>query len=430
MNTGYLKNLKTPIVIAGLGKSGNSAISLLLAAGFQKEQLILFDEKSPQAKVSDPEKLLQLKPQTAVVSPGIPLSARWLQQLKTDGCHITSEISLAASLITTEKIIGVTGSVGKSTVTSLLGAAVVSFDPHAFVGGNLGIPFSDYAVKKLQGEMPASWIILELSSYQLENCKNLQLEHSIITFLSANHLERYRSLEEYYSTKFIITDITKGVCIMNKTSADCENYANLSRSKVSFVNSNYFSKKEFLNDLTLIGSHNKDNFSLAAEMAVLCRWPVASFAAMTAYKGLSHRLEHVGTVRGVTYVNDSKATAMDSVLVATKGCLEGLTSENKLFLLLGGKDKNLPWEQLAVLASNEIITPVFFGQCGPLAKEKTELSGECFEHLGSAIQYCQRRAKGGDVVLLSPGGTSLDEFKNFEERGDFFKTLVLSEQKN
>lgn len=429
MNTGYLKNLKTPIAIAGLGKSGNSAVNLLLAAGFAKDQLILFDEKSPQAEVSEPQKLLDRKPKTVVVSPGVPMNSKWLQQLKAEGALITSEISLAASLITTEKIIGITGSVGKSTVTSLLGVAALSFDPHAFVGGNLGVPFSDYATKKIKGEMPASWVILELSSYQLENCKNLQLEHSIITFLSPNHLERYSSLEEYYSTKFIITDITKGVCIMNKTSEDCEKYASLSRSKVRFVNSQYFSKKEYLNNLALIGSHNKDNFALAAEMALLCGWPLSSLNAMTSYKGLSHRLEFVATAGGVTYINDSKATALDSVLVAARGCLEGLSSENKLFLLLGGKDKNLPWEQLSVLGSNEIVTPVFFGQCGQLAKEKSELSGEYFEHLGSAVRYCQRRAKSGDVVLLSPGGTSLDEFKNFEERGDFFKTLVLSDQK-
>lgn len=430
MNTSYLKNLKIPIAIAGLGKSGNSALNLLMAAGFPKEQLILFDEKSPQAEISDPEKLLALKPQTVVVSPGVPLSSKWLAQLKSEACHITSEISLAASLLTTEKVIGITGSVGKSTVTSLLGEAVKSFDLQAFVGGNLGIPFSDYAIGKLKGDIPASWVILELSSYQLENCKNLQLEHSIITYLSVNHLERYKSLEEYYSTKFIITDITKGVCILNKTSPDCENYAYLSRSKVSFVNSQFFSKKDYLNELALIGSHNKDNFALAAEMAVLCGWPSSSFVAMTNYKGLSHRLEHVATTNGVTYINDSKATAMDSVLVATKGCLEGLNTEQKLFLLLGGKDKNLPWEQLSVLGANEIVTPVFFGQCGQLAKEKSELNGEYFEHLGSAVHYCQRRARSGDVVLLSPGGTSLDEFKNFEERGDFFKTLVLSEQKN
>ena len=117
---------------------------------------------------------------------------------------------------------------------------------------------------------------------------------------------------------------------------------------------------------------------------------------------------------------------MDSVLAAVKGCLENIRPPSLLFLLLGGKDKNLPWEDLADLAAKENIVPVFFGACGSLAKEKSGLIGEYFEKLGSAINYCQKRARPMDSVLLSPGGTSLDEFKNFEERGDFFKTLVLS----
>jgi UDP-N-acetylmuramoylalanine--D-glutamate ligase len=281
----------------------------------------------------------------------------------------------------------------------------------------------------MKGGPAANWVILELSSYQLENCAGLRLKHSIITFLSANHLERYKTIEDYYQTKFLITGITDGICVLNKTSDDCVKYAHLSGCEYRLVNSATFSKKDFLNELALIGSHNKDNFSLAAEMAILCEWPPECFVTMTRYKGLSHRLEFVATINGVTYINDSKATAMDSVLVAAKGCLEALTPENKLFLLVGGKDKNLPWEQLSVLASNETVTPVFFGQCGELAKSKSDLSGEYFEHLGSAVHYAMRRARTGDVVLLSPGGTSLDEFKNFEERGDFFKTLVLSEQK-
>jgi UDP-N-acetylmuramoylalanine--D-glutamate ligase len=430
MNNGYIKNLKTPIAIAGLGKSGNSALNLLLECGFKREQIILFDEKAAQAEVSVKEELIKLNPQTLVVSPGVPLNSSWITELRNRGCHVTSEISIAASLLSNEKIIGITGSVGKSTVTSLLGVGALSFDPNAFVGGNLGTPFSDYALKKLRTGLTAKWLVLELSSYQLENCALLKLEHSIITFLSANHLERYKSIEDYYKTKFFITQITSGTCLLNKTSEDCVQYSNLSQSNYRLVNAETFAQKKYFAELSLIGSHNKDNFALAAEMALLCGWPPESIYAMTQYKGLAHRLEHVATLNGVTYINDSKATAMDSVLVASKGCLEGISGENKLLLLLGGKDKNLPWEQLSVLSSNEAVTPVFFGQCGQLAKSKSELTGEYFEHLGSAVHYAMKRSKPGDVVLLSPGGTSLDEFKNFEERGDFFKTLVLSEKRN
>jgi UDP-N-acetylmuramoylalanine--D-glutamate ligase len=308
---------------------------------------------------------------------------------------------------------------------SLLGEGLKSFDANGFVGGNLGVPFCDYAIGVLQGKPRAKWVVLELSSYQLENCANLQLEHSIITFLSANHLERYESLADYYATKMKITDITSGVCLFNANSADCAVYAAKSKAQSRLVCSKSFARKKLLDEIALIGNHNKDNFSLAAEMAELCSWPEVAVNRMAAYPGLSHRLEFVGSVDGVTYINDSKATAMDSVLVAARGCLEGLTGESRLFLLLGGKDKNLPWEDLSVLSSHERIEPVFFGACGALAKEKSQLAGEVFAQLGAAITFCQNRSRPGDVVLLSPGGTSLDEFRNFEERGDFFRTLVL-----
>ena len=428
MNFDYIKNLKTPIAIVGFGKSGQSAYNLLCAMGFSEDQLISYDEKITTAKVHDVSTLLSRSPRTFVVSPGVPLSSRWIVEARNNGAHITSEINLAASLLSSEKVVGVTGSVGKSTVTSLLGAAVHYFEPHAFVGGNLGIPFCDYALRKVTGAAPtANWVVLELSSYQLENSALLKLEHSIITFLSSNHLERYPSKHDYYMTKMKITEMTRGYCVMNKTSEDCRAYAAHSKCKTVLVNAETFTNPGLLHEIFLIGAHNKDNFSLAAELAMLSAWPEECLLEMAKYKGLSHRLEFVASLDGVTYVNDSKATAMDSVLVAARGCIEGIKSPNKLFLLLGGKDKNLPWEELSVLGASEVVTPVFFGACGEMARNKSQLQGEYFEKLGSAINFCQKRAQSGDVVLLSPGGTSLDEFKNFEERGDFFKTLVLSQ---
>lgn len=426
MNTSYIKNLKTPIVVVGLGKSGTSALNLLKKFGFGPDELLTYDEKDLTANFHSVEPILSCAPKTLVVSPGVPLKSSWIQKLVSDGTHLTSEITLASSLITTEKIIGVTGSVGKSTVASLLGAAALSFDENAFVGGNLGTPFCNYALSLIDGGFKAKWIVLELSSYQLENCDQLTLDYSIITFLSPNHLERYDDIEEYYQTKLNITRITKGLCLLNKTSNDCKKYALKSKSEFEFVNADNFSNKQLLPQLFLIGEHNKDNFAIASETAKICGWPENSLEAMTSYRGLPHRLEFIVELQGVTYVNDSKATAMDSVLVAVKGCLEKVSNQGKLYLLLGGKDKNLPWNELSVFSSDERIVPVFFGSCGILAKEKSHLSGEYFEKLGSAINYCQRRAQSGDAVLLSPGGTSLDEFKNFEERGDFFKTLVLS----
>lgn len=426
MNTAYVKNIKTPIAIIGLGKSGTSALALLREFGFNETQLATYDAKDSSAKFNTVEKLLAFSPKTLVVSPGVPLNSSWIRSLAAEGVAITSEINLAASLLTTEKLIGVTGSVGKSTVVSLLGAGAKSFDKNAFIGGNIGTPFCDYTLGLLNGKPRAEWVVLELSSFQLENCDKLSLKFSIVSFLSANHLERYASLKDYYAKKLHITSLTKELCLFNKSSKDCHEYAPQSKSGFKLVNAENFSHHELLPQVLLIGPHNKDNFSLASEMARICEWPESSFIEMTRYRGLPHRLEFVVEINGVTFVNDSKATAMESVLVATNGCLENISAQGRVYLLLGGKDKNLPWEELSVFAANERIIPVFFGACGELARQKSGLSGEHFEKLGSGINFCQKRSKPGDVVLLSPGGTSLDEFRNFEERGDFFKTIVLS----
>lgn len=426
MNTTYIKNLKTPIAVVGLGKSGLSAHKVLLASGHSPHDIILFDEKSAEAQIKNWSDLASLQAQTWVVSPGVPLQSLPIAEARAKGVLITSEISLAASLIENEKLIGITGSVGKSTVTSILGVGARTADANCFVGGNLGTPFCDYALAALNGKQRAKWVVLELSSYQLENCDGLKLEHSIVTYLSANHLERYRSLLDYYLTKLKITEITSKLCIFNKTSIDCREYIQQSKCPALLMNAEEFSMLRTLPPLLMIGSHNRDNYALAAQTALNCGWGEESLQAMAAYRGLPHRLEFVASVGNVAYIDDSKATAMDSVLVATSACLEALTEQNKLFLLLGGKDKNLPWQELSVLKENLVIIPVFFGECGVLAREKSELIGEYFEKLGNAIGYCQKRAADGDVVLLSPGGTSLDEFKNFEERGSFFKSLVLA----
>lgn len=421
----WIKNLKTPIAIIGLGKSGKSALRLLQHFGFTEKQILLFDNKDPAATVSSFDQLVDLQPQTLVVSPGVPLQTKQIQVLISKGAFLTSEISIAASLLTTEKVLGVTGSVGKSTVTSLLGEGARCEDPESFVGGNLGVPFCDYAYALATGKPKAQWVVLELSSYQLENCNNLKLAHSAVTFLSSNHLERYENLDSYYQTKLKITSLTSGRCFFNLSSPDAVAYAQKSECPAVLVNSKNFFNPNLLSKINLIGEHNKDNFSIAAAIAKVCNWGEESFSAMTNYKGLPHRLEFVGNIDHVLYINDSKATAMDSVLVAVRGCLEKVKEKNNLYVLLGGKDKNLPWEQLAALGTDKRNLFVFFGACGMLAKEKSKLPGTYFSRLGEAVEYCQKKSLAGDTVLLSPGGTSLDEFKNFEERGDYFKRLVL-----
>ncbi|MBO9668115.1 MAG: UDP-N-acetylmuramoyl-L-alanine--D-glutamate ligase [Bdellovibrio sp.] len=412
-----------------MGKSGEAAKRLLIACGVQPDSIKTFDGKLESADYRDHNKLMSdLKPQTLVVSPGVPLASPWIQEAQNNGVKITSEISLACSCITSEKLIGVTGSVGKSTTVSLLQAGLEAFSKTGFVGGNLGIPFASYAADVVEKKRPtADWIVLELSSYQLENCEGLNLDFSAITYFTSNHLERYESLEHYYQTKWNILGITKHKMLLNSEGGDLIEY---SKSKGHNEQVRVISKGDRnlqtlnLQKAQLIGQHNQDNIALASALAMDAHWPDSAIEGMKNFKGLSHRLENLGHVKGVRFINDSKATAMDSVLIATTAAIDTLSPGGKLYLLLGGRDKNLPWEQLSVLARFQDVEFIFFGECRSIAQEKSHLPGESHAKLSEALSSVFSKARSQDTVLLSPGGTSLDEFKSFEDRGDFFKKKV------
>lgn len=423
MSLNKLEKFKKPFVIVGLGKSGMAAAQLLKTAGAKAHEVLLFDEKK-DGDLKTWEDIAKLNAGTLVVSPGVPLKGPHIQKLMALGWQITSEISLACQFLTDEKLIGITGSVAKSTVTSLVGAALKAEDQNAFVGGNLGVPFCEYALGLLQGKNKARFIVLELSSYQLENCKDLKLETSAITFLSANHLERYSSADEYYMTKCNIGSITKKVCLLNAASEDNVKYASRVPGKTLLTSSQTFSDQALLKKVKLLGAHNKDNFCVAYELVKAMGLSDKSVQAMCDFTGLEHRIEFVAEHKGVSYINDSKATAMDSVFVAVKAAQEKAGS-GLVYSLLGGRDKNLPWEELKVLSEEKQIQPVFFGACGELARAKMQMPDRpYFAKLSDALDDVFKKAKASDVVLLSPGGTSLDEFKNFEDRGNFFKEKV------
>lgn len=425
----FIKNLKTPIAIVGMGKSGEAAHRLLLNLGFKTDNLFTFDLKLNFVSFTDPEEMMaKISPKTLVVSPGVPLTSSWIQKAKESGVKITSEISLASSCLTTEKVVGVTGSVGKSTTVSLLGAGLKAFSSTSFVGGNLGIPFASYSAEVLEGKREkADWVVLELSSYQLENCENLKLDYSAITYFTSNHLERYENLEHYYRTKWHILSLTKHAMFLNEEGGDLVEYfkKNGKNSQIKIS-----SKKDpslvalHLEKALLIGQHNQDNLALASSLAMTAGWPVSAIEGMKLFHGLAHRLENVGTFKGIRFINDSKATAMDSVLIAATAAYDTLNNSGKLILLLGGRDKNLPWEDLIPLKNFKEIEFIFFGECREIAQRKSLLPGMSFTNLKEGLHYAFSKAKASDTVLLSPGGTSLDEFKSFEDRGDFFKRQV------
>lgn len=424
----FIKNLGTPIAIVGMGKSGEAAKQLLLLNGVKSDSILTFDASLSSADFNDPQILMDKgQPKTLVVSPGVPLSSPWIQMAKASGVRITSELSLACSCLRGEKLIGVTGSVGKSTTVSLIGAGLHAFAPEGFVGGNLGIPFSQYAVEVLIHKRPrAPWVVLELSSYQLENCENLHLEFSAITYFTSNHLERYKSLEDYYHTKWNILSITEKQIFLNSGGGDLLDYAakNVDPRVRAVSKSDPVLRPLHLEEALLIGEHNQDNLALAATLALAAGWPQKAIDGMKTFGGLAHRLENIGKFKSIRFINDSKATAMDSVLIATQAVYQTKEATGRMFVLLGGRNKSLPWQDLAPLKNFAGSQFVFFGECRGIAQEKSGLPGPSFEKLGEAIDQVLKEVRPGDTVLLSPGGTSLDEFKSFEDRGDFFKKRV------
>lgn len=416
--------MQTSFVVIGIGKSGTAAKNLLLASGTPAASIHTFDEKNKDADFTQWDQLNALSVGTLVISPGVPLASDHITALKNKGWKITSEINLACAHLTDEILIGITGSVGKSTVTSLLGEALRADDANAFVGGNLGIPFAEYALQLITQKKKAKYIVIELSSYQLENCTDLKLDYSAITFLSSNHLERYPSADAYYMTKCEIGTKTKHLCILNESSKDLVQYKSRIPGKTELVSFQKSNEKTYLEKSQLIGEHNLDNLAVALKLAQHLQLSNKALEAMIQFKGLFHRLETVGTFNGSLFINDSKATAMDSVLVATQAALTKTEKTKKLYLLLGGKDKNLPWNELNALSQYSNIHFIFFGQCGEIAQLKSQLVGALYTKLGDAVKHVLKNIQPGDVVLLSPGGTSLDEFKNFEDRGNYFKDLI------
>lgn len=434
MKSQFFSDLPLPVAIIGIGVTGLSVQQLLLTGGLPPESILTFDEKSPEAQFhTNAELITQGQPKTLIVSPGVSLQTPWILEAKKKGIIITSELSLASRVLTTESLIAITGSVGKSTTTCLLRAALETFCPSFFVGGNLGIPFAVYAKDLLENKRtPAQWIVLELSSYQLENFPELQADYSLITYLTANHLERYANKQEYFETKWKIEHHTKKAMILNTQGGELKAWSAHNKPRVPWIwtdHSDALITQYALHSCELLGAHNLDNIAMAAQVVKLAGWPNEAYVGLKKYTGLPHRVENLGVYNGVRYINDSKATTMESVKIAVQSVLDSLPQTQTLHLLLGGKDKNLPWHELSILKQNQNIKFYFFGECRDKAQLLSQLTGSTHSSILAALEAAQNQAHAGDAILLSPGGTSLDEFKNFEHRGEAFRAFALNQSK-
>ncbi len=443
-------------VVIGLGKSGMGAAKLLLRRG---ARVVALDENpaATPAVLSGVEGRFELKAgpfpaefwkgaTAVVVSPGVPLSKPELVAAKASGVPVYGEIELAYRTMPrgAGPLLGVTGTNGKSTTTALLGELVKHHVPRTFVGGNLGTAFT--LAYESPDEAPYDQHVIELSSFQLEGVKDARFKVAAILNLTADHIDRYADQDAYGLAKARIFEGQQAgdFAVVNADDADVVKLSRLAkvpvyaftldgtRTNPGFAGMAVGAKDKFIfnfgtpavfnvTNRALRGAHNVQNAMAASLMARLAGIPDAAIQkGLDSFPGLAHRLEFVRERGGVEWINDSKATNVDSSLVAMKA-LKG-----NVVLIAGGKGKGAPYEPLVEAARGKLKAVLTIGKDAPLIA--AAFAGVCPIHdcgtIEQAVAQAAEISTRGDTVLLSPACASYDQFKHFEHRGDVFKTLV------
>ncbi len=382
------------------------------------------------------------------VSGGVPLDIPLLVEARRRCIPLTNDSQLFFENVTCP-VIGITGSAGKTTTTTLVGRmfkAWVRAPRQVWVGGNIGNPL----LEKLDQIDPEDRVVLELSSFQLEliSCSP---QVAAVLNITPNHLDRHGTMEAYTAAKARILDFQQpcDVAVLNREDAGSWGLAARVHGSLVTFGSNRPERSErgtFLmhdwlywqdergahplfpaTEIALRGEHNRMN--ILAACAIALAGGVSSEAVLEGvrgFRGVEHRLEFVRTWNGIHFYNDSIATAPERVRAALNAFSEPLV------LLLGGRDKHLPWEELAAQIRQRVDHVILFGEAAgkieqalgkPQPGEKPYSIRRC-DGLEEAVETAAGVAKAGDVVLLSPGCTSFDAFKDFEERGEAYRLWV------
>lgn len=383
------------------------------------------------------------------LSGGVPLDAPIVQEAVQRGIRLTNDAQLFIERCPCH-VIGITGSAGKTTTTSLVGAMCEAAGMLPWVGGNIGNPL----LGDLPYIKPDDCVVMELSSFQLEIMTTSPHVAAVLN-ITPNHLDRHKTMEAYIEAKARILDtqIVGDIVVLNWDEPNSAALADRASGEVVWfsgrvpvevgawlVNDKLVCRPNlslpmepvaWMDELKLRGFHNVMNSLAACAVAGAAGVKPASMRnAILAFEPVEHRLEVVAVKDGVTYVNDSIATAPERVVAA----IEAYPKE-KLVLLLGGRDKNLPWEDLLRLSLSRARAIITFGEAGLMiateaAKQRAALGThtpiEQASHLKDAVRLASTFALEGDVVLLSPGATSFDAYKDFEARGQHFRELVNS----
>lgn len=444
--------------VFGLARSGRAAVEALALRGVH---VIGTDVKGAEELSGLPEHenvlyALGGHPDTVlegvdlvVVSPGIPLIAPIFDAARARGIAVVSEIELASRLLP-GTVVAITGTNGKSTTTALAAALLRDAGVDAVPCGNFGTPWISYAGKGDALAPMRTWVV-ELSSYQLEAIRRFAPDVAVHLNLTPDHLDRYRSLDDYGAAKARIFENQNDaqIAVLNGDDGRVKRIRTRARrfvfsrtetprlgawlkdglflADVTGKGPRLIAKRE---DLALPGAHNAEN-ALAALAATLPLGvtPESAVQTLRTFRGLPHRTQLVRVRAGVSYYDDSKGTNVDATLKSLEGFGDG-----RVTLILGGKDKGDDFARLAPLAALKARRVLTIGAAGEaIAKALSGMPGlevVRSETLEKAVEEAARGGRDGDVVLLSPACASFDQFKSYEHRGERFEALVRALPEN
>jgi len=438
------------VAVMGLGVTGRAAVHYSLSCG---AEVLVSDCRSEQRFVAEEGALLAAtgiaweagghsyeflrRADLLLVSPGVDLHLPLLQRLRADGIRIVGELAIAAGKIGVP-VVAITGTNGKTTVTTLIGEICRSANKKVFVGGNIGTPLYEYLLNPDGYDM----VVAEVSSFQLESCGDFSPDIGLLLNITPDHLDRHLSMEKYMQAKRQLFKHAKAetVAVVNGDDLLCRQLlpglpavvrtfgrsegctARFADNRISLLVDNEREEYSFedlagINDITLM------NYAAAilAVRSLGCSYRQVE-AGLRAFCPLPHRIEFVAEVNGVDYFNDSKATNTGAVI----GALAQF--ENNVILLAGGRDKGDDYRLLRESVAARVKKMIVFGESAGLLRDALADIVDILpaQSMVDAVRTAAREAVPGDVVLLSPACASFDMFTSYGHRGNEFKKAVLA----
>lgn len=441
------------VLVFGAARSGISATKLLQRQG---AEVILYDGNT-NLKIEDFKDQIQTEHQfTAffgelpmelldeiqllVISPGIPIDNPLVLQVKGKNIPVWGEIELAYRY-SKGKIIGITGTNGKTTTTAMVGEIMNTFYEEVYVVGNIGKPYTDIALETSENSVS----VIELSSFQLETIDEFRPDVSAILNITPDHLNRHHTMENYIAMKENVAknQTDRELCILNYEDKELNAMAERLPTRVMFFSSEreledglylkdediYYAKNGArqlvcnINELRILGKHSYENIMAGVGIGLALGIPMEQIKkAITSYRAVEHRIEYVETIQGVTYYNDSKGTNPDASIKAVQAM------KSPTIVIGGGYDKESEFDEWIKVFGDKVRYLVLLGQTREKIAAAAIRQGFTniimVDSLQEAVRVSAQKARPGDAVLLSPACASWGMFEDYEQRGRLFKEYV------